>query len=116
VLGDQILLSNLSPTPLVILDSRGRPFIRVGSGKTHTWHDARVVASGDPPRDAGVVKRWRIPGRAGVRRFEIVGFLGWVPPQESKDEGAPALLLAGGALALIALSAVAAFLLGRDRS
>jgi hypothetical protein len=124
VLGDQILLSNLTRAPVVILDPTGRPFIRVASGKSHTWHDTRVVASGDPPppaarsgeRDPRLVKNWRIPGRTGKRQFTIVGFLGWVPPEERENEGAPAWLLAGGALALIALSAVAAYFLGRGRS
>jgi hypothetical protein len=124
VLGDQILLSNLSPDPVSILDREGQPFIRVPSGKSHTWHDPRVVASGDAPppdpgageRDPRVVKHWRIPGRAGKQRFAIVGFLGWVPPEEIEGEGAPALLLAGGALALLALSAVATYFLGRRRS
>jgi hypothetical protein len=124
VLGDQVLLSNLSRTPVVILDPTGRPFIQVPSGKSHTWHDTRVVASGDPPpptagageRDPRVVKNWRIPGRAGKQEFAIVGFLGWVPPEAGEDEGAPALLFAGGALALLALSAVAAYFLGRGRS
>jgi hypothetical protein len=124
VLGDQILLSNLSPDPVAILDPEGRPFIRVPSGKSHTWHDVRVVPSRAPaPPAAGAgkatsrfVKHWRIPGRMGSRAFVIVGFLGWVPPAESKDKGPPALLLAGGALALAALSVVAAYVLGRARS
>lgn len=121
VLGDQILLSNLSPEPVVILDPAGRPFIRVPSGKSHTWHDVRVVSTGDPPppspgvgeRDPRVVKHWRVPGRAGGQQFAIVGFLGWAPPPESADEGVSPLLLVGGAFALVALSLVGVVLLGR---
>lgn len=118
VLGDQILLSNLSPTRVVIFDPSGRPFIGVPSGESHTWHDQRVLAKGEPPSgdDPQVVKNWRIPGRAGGRRFDIVGFLGWVPPPERDDDGgggASAFLLGGLALALVGLSLVAVFVLGR---
>jgi hypothetical protein len=113
VLGDQILLNNLSRTPVVILDPAGRPFIRVPTGESHTWHDTRVVSSGDPPADAQVVKQWRIPGRAGAKRFEITGFLGWIPPPESADEGVSRLVLAGAAFGLVALSLAGVFLLGR---
>ncbi|MGH3080020.1 MAG: hypothetical protein ACRDNH_02650 [Gaiellaceae bacterium] len=121
VLGDQILLSNLSATPVVIHDPAGRRFIRVPAGKTRTWHDMRVVATGDPPpptagageRDPRLVKHWRIPGRAGARRFEITGFLGWVPPERSADQGVSGWLLAGLALVLVALSAAAAFVLSK---
>jgi hypothetical protein len=116
-MGDQILLSNLSPTRVVVLDPKGRPFVRVPSGESRTWHDRRVISTGEPPggRDPRVVKNWRIPGRVGDKRFEIVGFLGWVPPPQSEDENARVLWFAGGALALVALSAVAAYLLGRGR-
>lgn len=101
----------------MILDRAGRPFIRVPSGESHTWHDERVVATGDPPSggESRLVKNWRIPGHAGGQRFEIVGFLGWVPPAESEDDGVPVPLLATLAVALVALSVVAAFVLGRGR-
>lgn len=115
VLGDQILLSNLSPTRVVILDPSGRPSIGVPSGESHTWHDQRVLAKGEPPSgdDPQVVKNWRIPGRAGGRRFDIVGFLGWVPPPESDGGGGSPFLLGSLALALVGLSLVAVFVLGR---
>ena len=115
VLGDQILLSNLSPTRIVILDPSGRASIHVPSGESHTWHDQRVLATDEPPSgdEPQVVKNWRIPGRAGGRRFEIVGFLGWVPPPQSGDDGTSPFLLGALALALVGLSLVGVFVLGR---
>ena len=59
------------------------------------------------------VKNWTVPGRAGEQAFEIDGFLGWVPPEDEGGEAVSTVLLAGGVLVLVALSAVAAFLLGR---
>jgi hypothetical protein len=123
VAGDQVLVSNLSRRPVVIFDPSGRPFLRIASGKSGAWHDPRVVEAGPPPspppgtaEDAPrFVKNWRIPGRAGGRPFAITGFLGWVPPEEGDEKGVPAVLLAGGALVLVALSAVAAYVLGRRR-
>ncbi len=124
VLGDQVLVSNLTRGAVVILDEQGRPFIRIPSGGSRAWHDPRVVelrprpapAEGAGESEGRFVKNWRIPGRAGRREFAIEGFLGWVPPPESDEEGVPAVLLAGGALVLVGLSAAAAYLLGRSRA
>jgi hypothetical protein len=121
VAGDQVLVNNLSRGEVVIIDPDGRPFLRIASGKSRVWHDARVVERGPPPPpppgmadDAPrFVKNWRIPGRAGGRPFAITGFLGWVPPEGRDEKGVPAVLLAGGALVLVALSAVAAYVLAR---
>ena len=112
------MLSNLSATRVVIFDPNGRPFFGVPSGESHTWHDQRVLATGEPPSgdDPQVVKNWRIPGRAGGRRFEIVGFLGWVPPPKSEDDDPSAFLLGGLALALVGLSVIGVFVLGRRAS
>jgi len=124
VLGDQVLVRNLTRARVVILDRRGRPLIRVAAGRSRTWHDVRVVETGPPPPPTPradpaaprFVKRWSIPGRAGGRRFAITGFLGWVPPpQQSDGDGTPLAVWAGGAIALVALSAGAAYLLGRGR-
>jgi hypothetical protein len=123
VLGDQVLVRNLTQTPVVIFDRRGRPFIRIGTGKSRSWHDARVVDTGPPPPPAPgaaenaprFVKNWTIPGRAGQRRFAISGFLGWVPPQRKADGGTPWIVWVGGAAVLLALSAGAAYVLGRGR-
>ena len=123
VLGDQVLVRNLTQSPVVILDRQGRPLIRIGAGKSRSWHDGRVVESGPPPPPpAGAaenaprfVKNWTIPGRAGPRRFAITGFLGWVPPRQRADGDTPWTVWVGGAAVLVALSAGAAYLLGRDR-
>ena len=124
VLGDQLLVANLSAKPVEIFDQSGDSFIHIASGKSRVWHDARIVGRGDPTlptsgakaSDPRFVKNWTIPGRTAGRQFAIEGFLGWIPPEESKDEGVPVLALAGGALALLALFAAAAYLLGRGRS
>jgi hypothetical protein len=121
VAGDQVVLSNLSRGPVVILDPAGEPFIRIASGSSRAWHDTRVVERGSPPppapgapaTDPRFVKNWTIPGRAGTRRFAIRGFLGWVPPNVSEDDGVSPVLLAAAAAALVALSAAGAYLLGR---
>ena len=121
VLGDQLSVRNLSMRPVEILDRRGSPLIRIPPGGTRAWHDARVVGEGEPPPPAPgapeaaprFVKNWTVPGRAGEQAFEIDGFLGWVPPEDEGGEGVSTVLLGSGALLLVALSAVAVFLLGR---
>jgi hypothetical protein len=136
--GDQILVSNLSAQPVVILDPAGRPFIRftklrgverrsasgwkqVARTQSYAWHDPRVIGRGAPPPPAPgsdpaasrFVKNWRIPADAGGRDFEILGFLGWVPPKQQDGNGVSKLLLAGGAVGLLALSIAAVVLLGQ---
>jgi hypothetical protein len=136
--GDQILVSNLSPQPIVIFDAKGLPFLRftklrgverrtaggwkrVARTQSYAWHDPRVVGHGPPPAPAPgagagesrFVKNWRIPGDAGGRDFEILGFLGWVPPPDQGGDGVSKTLLVAGALGLLALSIAAVVLLGR---
>jgi hypothetical protein len=137
--GDQLRIANLTRKPVEILDREGRPFIRfrpegvhrfssgewrrMTTGTSYAWHDDRVVGHGDPPPAAAgqpktaprFVRSWRVPGRANGRAFTIEGRLAWIPPPESADEGPSPFLLAGGAFALVALSVVAAYLLGRSR-
>lgn len=139
VAGDQLRVTNLSRRPVEILGSGGRPFIRflpdgverltsgewrrMTSGTSYAWHDDRVIGHGDPPPAAAgqpetaprFVRGWRVPGRADGRPFAIQGRLAWVPPPESADDSPSPLLLAGGALVLVAISAVAVYLLGRSR-
>jgi hypothetical protein len=123
VLGDELHVSNLTRTPLEILDRAGDPFVRIPPGASRAWHDPRVVGRGDPPPPAPgtpegaprFVKNWTIPGRAAGRKFAIEGFLGWVPPEES-GRSASWLWFAAGALTLTVLSGVAAYLLGRGRA
>ena len=124
VLGDQLLVTNLTDKRVELLDRAGKPFIRIPSGSSRAWHDRRIVGRGEPPPPvAGApetasrfVKNWRIPGRVAGRAFAIEGFLGWVPPGEDEDGGAPPFVLAGGAAALLAFSLLAAYLLGRRTS
>jgi hypothetical protein len=124
VLGDQLQVTNLSGKRVEILDRAGRPFIRIPAGGSRAWHDPRVVArDGPPPAAPGAredaprfVKNWSVPGRATTQAFAIDGFLGWVPPEEAGDGDASWFWFAGGALALVALSGAAAYLLGRGRA
>jgi hypothetical protein len=124
VFGDQLQVTNLSRRQVEILDRAGKPFIRIPTGANRAWHDPRVVGRGDPPPATPgapegaprFVKNWSVPGRAAGQSFTIDGFLGWVPPEDSGGQGISAFLLAGGALGLVALSAVAAYVLGRGRS
>jgi hypothetical protein len=124
VFGDQLLVTNRTSTLVEILDRSGTPFIRIASGKSRTWHDDRIVGQRAPPLPASdasesaprFVKNWSVPGRTKDRAFRIKGFLGYVPPERAGDEGTPTIVLAGGALVLVALSALAAYLLGRGRS
>jgi hypothetical protein len=123
VLGDQLSIRNLSRGPVEILDRAGAPLIRIPPGGTRAWHDARVVGEGEPPPPAPgapegaprFVKNWTVPGRAAGQAFEIDGFLGWVPPEENGNGATSPFLFGAGALVLVALSAVAVFLLGRRR-
>lgn len=136
---DQLRVTNLTRKPVEILDRDGQPFIRfrpggvqrladgewrsLAAGASYAWHDDRVVGMGDPPPAPGgqsetaprLVRTWHVPGRVDGRPFTIEGRLAWIPPPESPDEGTSPFLLAGGALALVALSASAAYFLGRRR-
>jgi hypothetical protein len=138
ILDDQLLVSNLTQKPLEILDRRGRPFIRfrptgverlqdgrwrlMNTGAAYAWHDSRVVGSGMPPPAAPsatetaprFVRNWTVRGRVGDRAFTIEGALAWVEPSK-QSEGVSTALLAGGALALAALSLGAMLLLGRRK-
>jgi hypothetical protein len=140
ILDDQLLVSNLTHKPLQILDRRGRPFIRfrpggverlqdgewrrMNTGAAYAWHDSRVVGSGTPPPAAPgaaktaprFVRNWTVPGRVGDRAFTIEGALAWVEPQGTSAKGVSTALLVGGAVALVALSLGATFLLGRRRA
>lgn len=49
MLGDQLHVTNLTTKPVEIFDGAGKPFIRIPTGANRTWHDPRVVGSGDPP-------------------------------------------------------------------
>ena len=124
VVGDQLLVANRTDARVVILDPAGKPFVRIPTGASRAWHDGRIRGSGGPPEPAAgasetaprFVRNWRVPGRVGRRAFAVEGFLEWVPPPDvDEGSGVSGFLLAGAAAALVALSAGAAYLLGRVR-
>jgi hypothetical protein len=82
---ERLSASNLTRTDVVILDGRGRALQRIPAGRTRVWADARIGAREEPPEREGLVRYWRIPGTAGGRSFEIVGFLGYRPPPGADD-------------------------------
>ena len=118
---DQLVVLNLTRRPIVILDRGGRPWRRIAPGDSDMWHDERVLWRDDPPPPpAGApedaprfVKNWRVPGRTGETQFAIEGFLGWLPPRTTADEGPATSAFVAGAAALLLLSVAAAILLGR---
>lgn len=124
VLGDQLQLTNYTKAPVEILGPDGRPERTINAGRTLSWHDERIVETGDPPpppRSGGApttprfVKNWRVPGRTAEREFAINGFVGWIPPapQPTGDEGPPLWAFALGGFGLVALSAGAVYVLSR---
>lgn len=79
--GDRRLsLENLTQETVVILDRHGRPFVRLRPGQHRSWHEPRIHSAGPPPRRSGLVRRWKIPGRAGGEPFVIEGYLGYAAP------------------------------------
>jgi hypothetical protein len=102
-------VANLTDKTIVILDERGKPFVRIGPRKTETWAEPRIGATEEPPEEEGLIRNWRIRGTADGEPFEIVGFLGYRPPPGSAEEGsghtALAIVLAVGVLTLGALIA-----------
>lgn len=124
VLGDQLVVTNLTRRPVVILDLGGEPWRTIPSGKSQTWHDPRVIVTGEPPQPrAGAradaprfVRNWVVPGRTAGERFAITGFVGYVPPRAgANDDGMPWLAVAAGGGALLVLLAGAAYLVARRR-
>jgi hypothetical protein len=116
---EKVSLTNLTDKRILILDDGGRPFVRVGPGRTEVWTEPRVGAKEEPPEKDGLVRNWRIAGTADGEPFEIVGFLGYRAPAGAADDendGASAvawvIILAGGA-ALLVVAAVAASRLRR---
>lgn len=106
--GDERLsVRNWTGEPVVLLDARGRPLARLAPGASRAWHEPRIHASGPPPERTGVVRRWRIRGRAGGRPFAIHGFLGYAAPATAPetDEGRRTLAIVG--LTLVVLGALA---------
>ena len=105
---ERLVVRNYTPKPVVIFDGAGRPFVRLAPGESETWREPRIGWSGPVPDKPGKLKDWRIPGRTGDQRFEIVGFLGYVPApaERSGADTSPWLIagaVAGGVMALVGL-------------
>ena len=91
---------NWTPARVVIFDERGRPAETLQPGETRAWRDPRIQPPpGAPPKEEGIVRNWRIPGEAGGRRFEIVGFLGYRPPPQAPEDALPRWAVAAAAAA-----------------
>jgi len=114
VLGGHQRLSvrNWTQKTIVIFDEQGRPAVRLEPGEGHAWPDRRIGYSGPPPEREGLVKKWRIPGEADGRPFQIAGFLGYRPPAGSAPAGNAGLptwgiVLAGAVGAVVVAAALA---------
>jgi hypothetical protein len=141
IVGDRLLVRNWSGKTVVILDTNGRPFLRLdgrgvfrrdgsgwrrlSAGSGFGWHDPRVrwVEDAPPaavrrePDAAHFLRAWRVPGRADGKPFAIEGFLGYAPPPVAEEDGGPSWLLpATGGLAALVLVAGLALVLGRRRA
>jgi hypothetical protein len=116
---ERLSLTNLTDKRIVILDGRGKPLVRIGPGGTEVWTEPRVGATEEPPEEEGLVRNWRIAGRADGEPFEIVGFLGYRPPAGAAADDADgsllvwAIVIAGGA-AIVAGTAIAVTRLRRQ--
>jgi hypothetical protein len=119
---ERLSLANLTDSHVVILDAAGQPLVRVPPGKTEVWDEPRIGATEEPPEREGLVRNWRIRGTADGEPFEILGFLGYRPPQQAaprseEEEGLPtwAIVAAGVGGALVVVAAFAVPLLRRGR-
>ncbi|MGH2931720.1 MAG: hypothetical protein ACRDKK_02545 [Gaiellaceae bacterium] len=118
VLNDELVVTNRTESPALILDESGRTLHTIAARKSFAWHDRRLGASGPPPRASGVApKNWRIPGRVRGKRFAIEGFTGYVPPpvQPAADDGSSRVVPVVAAVVLLAIAASAVYLFERRR-
>jgi hypothetical protein len=111
--GTKLRLHNASAREVVVLDDAAEPWLRVGPGRSVTWHDHRAHREAEePPAQVGrsparaqvAVPRWTIELRTGTRHATVIGEVRWVPGPS------PLPWLAGAAL--LAMEVVAA---GRGR-
>jgi hypothetical protein len=111
---ERLSVTNLTGRNVVILDDRGRSFVRIPPGETEVWGEPRIGATEEPPEREGLIRNWLIRGTADGEPFEIAGFLGYRPPpgvlEQDDGSGLPAWAIAlaavGGALVLVAALAL----------
>jgi hypothetical protein len=109
---ERLAVRNLTSKTVVIFGEAGRPSLRVAPGRSGSVSDRRIGSAGPPPEHGEFVKNWRIPGEAGGKPFEIMGFLGYRSPSgEDGDDGdgLPAWIvaLAAGVGTLMLVTALA---------
>jgi hypothetical protein len=104
--GTRLRLHNASPGEVVVLDDTAQPWLRVGPGRSVTWHDHRAHwEAEEPPAQVGrspataqvAVPRWTIELRTGRRHANVIGEVRWVPGPS------PLPWLAGAALLAMAV-------------
>jgi hypothetical protein len=103
----RLSVANLTKQDVYILDGRGRRVQHVPAGRTRVWREARVGANETKPEREGLIRYWRVPGKVGEKRFQIIGFLGYRTPggAAASDDGMPRWLIILGALGGAALLA-----------
>lgn len=103
---ERLSVRNWTQRTVIIDDGAGRPLARIAPGESRVWREPRIGWAGALPEREGLVRRWRIAGRAAGRRFEIVGFLGYRPPVSASDEdGAPTWAIVTAAAVALLLAA-----------
>ena len=108
--GTRLRLRNRSGQEVVVLGYGSEPWLRVGPGRSVTWHDHRAHwEAQEPPAQVRrapstaqvAVPSWSIELRTGRRLADVVGEVRWVPGPS------PLPWLAGAALLAMAVVAVA---------
>jgi hypothetical protein len=101
--GTRLRLDNASASEVVVLDDAAEPWLRVGPGRSVTWHDHRAAwEAEEPPARVGrspataqvAVPRWTIELRTGRRHANVIGEVRWVPGPSPLPWLAGATLLA----------------------
>ena len=104
--GTKLRLHNASASEVVVLDDAAEPWLRVGPGRSVTWHDHRAHwEAEEPPAQVGrspataqvAIPRWTIELRTGRRHANVIGEVHWVPGPS------PLPWLAGAALLAMAV-------------
>jgi hypothetical protein len=87
---------------------------KASEGSTFAWHDRRIrwTQPGLPPvikaapNERHLVFRWRVPARAGAKRFAISGYLGYAPVPKAAGGGGTSPWVIAGVVGLTALALV----------